>query len=153
MITSETITLWWPLCTNHCVTTPVCQPLCANNCVTTVWLLCDNHCVTRSLFSELQKCDLFDKMSTINNNKRQQTTSKMGLWGCAADKQPKNLWFNIHTSFSLYLSILMATASNFVIPFLCSGSLYRSCTGKHFYGAENVISVGFWPVGNIEKKD
>ena len=31
-------------------------------------------------------------------------------------------------------------------------SLYRSLTGRHFYGTENEIQAGFGPVGNIEKK-
>jgi hypothetical protein len=31
-------------------------------------------------------------------------------------------------------------------------SLYRSCAGRHFYGAENEIWAGFVPVGNTEKK-
>ena len=31
-------------------------------------------------------------------------------------------------------------------------SLYRSHTGRHFYGTENVIWAGFVPVGSVEKK-
>ena len=31
-------------------------------------------------------------------------------------------------------------------------SLYRSRAGRHFYGAEIEIWVGFGPVGNTEKK-
>ena len=31
-------------------------------------------------------------------------------------------------------------------------SLYRSCTGRHLYGTENVIWAGFGPIGNTEKK-
>ena len=30
-------------------------------------------------------------------------------------------------------------------------SLYRSRTGRHFYGTENEIWAGFGPVGNTEK--
>ena len=33
-----------------------------------------------------------------------------------------------------------------------SKSLYRSHTGRHFYGTENVIWAGFGPIGNTEKK-
>ena len=39
---------------------------------------------------------------------------------------------------------------NFLKPFW-SKSLYRSHTGRHFYGTENVIWAGFWPIGNTEK--
>ena len=31
-------------------------------------------------------------------------------------------------------------------------SLYRSRARRHFYGTENVIWVGFGPIGNTEKK-
>jgi hypothetical protein len=31
-------------------------------------------------------------------------------------------------------------------------SLYRSRSGRHFYGTENVIWAGFGPIGKSEKK-
>ena len=33
-----------------------------------------------------------------------------------------------------------------------SKSLYRSHTGRHFYGTENEIWAYYWAVGNTEKK-
>ena len=31
-------------------------------------------------------------------------------------------------------------------------SLYRSRAERHFYGTENMIWAGLWPIGNTEKK-
>ena len=35
---------------------------------------------------------------------------------------------------------------------MAAKSLYRSRAERHFYGTENEIWAGFWPVGNTEKK-
>jgi hypothetical protein len=36
---------------------------------------------------------------------------------------------------------------------MCPKSLYRSLTGRHLYGTENMILAGFGPDGNTEKEN
>ena len=113
-------TVCQPLCDNHCVTITMWQPLCVDQRVTTMFDdLCvmdnqclttavDNHCVpTTALWVHHcvtttvgPQCTMLDaqrksfalnyRNMTLKKNGRQDDKKMMGLWGCAADAQPKN---------------------------------------------------------------
>ena len=102
------LTVSQPLCHNHCVTTTVSQPLCHDHCVPIhcegplcEWPLCD------SPLCEDPLCDgplcyniIYNENVTflLETDDRQKN---MGLWGCTAEVQPKNMTLLKITNFVL----------------------------------------------------
>ena len=59
----------------------------------------------------------------------------------------------LHLSEFRNLARILMTKDIFIVNgwYSSAKSLYRSRVGRHFYGTENVIWAGFWPIGNTEK--